>query len=709
MAIINPFGKQLIKVETQFNDKPLSLEINRLAFRSQASVLATYGQTVVLGTVNVGQANPSMDYFPLTVDYEERFYAAGKISGSRYIKREGRPSDEAILIGRMIDRPIRPLFPKGYRQEVQAVAVVLSLDPQVRPDMVATLAISSAMCLTGAPFAGPVSSVRVGLVDQQLVVCPDAQQREASQLDMIVASNRAGVMMVEAAATEVDEDTVTQALQEAHQANQRLLDLQEQLIEQVQPEPLSYELALPTDDIKQAVQTWCDQQANVLPVDANYAQRLAAEAALKEAFDQHFQTTLTADVYADQQALYHDALSLHLDQQVRQQIVTKQIRLDGRKLDEVRPLSSQVGLLPRTHGSALFTRGATQALNIVTLAPPSYAQALDTMEYEGEKHYLHHYVAPGYTLGEVKRIGSPGRREIGHSYLAEKALQAVMPAQVDFPYTVRSVTEILSQHGSTSMAATCASCLALMDAGVPIKAPVAGVAMGLMLTADQTPLILTDIADAEDFAGDMDFKVAGTAQGITALQMDMKVPGLPVAILKQALQAAVPARATIMEHMLSILKAPRENLNPEAPRVATLQIAVSKIKDVIGKGGETIHALTASTGAQIDVKDDGQILIFSHNQKALQDAVAQIKALTDDPEVGRIYYNRPIVKILDFGVFVNLSQGHDGMVHVSELSEQHVRHPADVCKEGDLVNVKLIAIDDNGRLNLSMKRVSSKV
>ena len=707
MDIVNPFGRDIVRVETEFCGRPLNLEINRLAFRSMAAVLATYGQTSVLATVNIGDVNPNMDYFPLSVDYEERFYAAGKISGSRYVKREGRPSDDAILTGRLIDRPIRPLFPKGYRNEVQAVATVLSLDPQIPPDSLSMLAISTAMSLTGAPFAGPIAGVRIAQSQEELIVYPSRDKQMTSPLDIMVASNKDGIMMVEAAAEQVSESLIEEALKLAHQSNQELIALQEELLGKVNVEPQAYELVLPPAEMKSSVADWLKDKAELL-LSGDYVQRLEKMQAFKKEFDKHFQASLGEDVFASNKGLYHDALESLLNQRVRDQIVNSNQRIDGRRLDEVRTLSSQVGVLPRVHGSAIFTRGATQALNVVTLAPPSFAQALDTMERDEEKYYFHHYNAPGYTVGEVKRFMGPNRRSIGHSYLAERALLPVLPAQADFSYAIRSVTDIMSQHGSTSMAATCASSLALMDAGVPITAPVAGVAMGLIVKDDGQPLILTDIADAEDFAGDMDFKITGSATGITALQMDMKVAGLSPDILAQALAAARSGRALILEHMLSVLGQPRSDLSDFAPRVERLTIAVNKIKDVIGKGGETIHALTADTGTQIDVKDDGTILIFSHDKAAIEDAVGQIRELTEDPQVGRIYHDRPVVKVADFGVFVRLNNKHDGMVHVSEISEQHVKHPGDVLKEGDKVDVKLIAIDDLGRYNLSIKKAVKK-
>ena len=640
MDIINPFGRPIVKVEREFCDRPLSLEVNRLAFRSHAAVLATYGQTTVLATVNVGDVNPNLDYFPLSVEYEERFYAAGKISGSRYIKREGRPSDDAVLTGRLIDRPIRPLFPKGYRHEVQAVALVLSLDPQVRADSLAMVAVSAAMSLTGVPFAGPISGVRVAAdADGQLVAYPSLDQQQSAILDIMVASNKTGIMMVEATGKQAKEASIEAALKLAHERNQELITLQAELIQKVGVQAQQYELVLPTAAIKEATAEWLKERSEDI-LSGDYVQRLARQKELKDAFNEYLKSRLNAEELAAEKSLYHDALEALINQKIRDTIVQTERRLDGRRLDEVRPLSSQVTFLPRVHGSALFTRGATQALNIVTLAPPSFAQMLDTMEREGEKYYFHHYNAPGYTLGEIKRPGT-GRREIGHSYLAERALLPVLPDQATFPYSIRSVTEIMSQHGSTSMAATCSSCLALMDAGVPIKAPVAGVAMGLIIKDDGQALVLTDIADAEDFAGDMDFKIAGSPVGITALQMDMKVAGLSPEILVQALKEARTGREFILKHMLSIIERPRTELSELAPRVETLKIAVNKIKDVIGKGGETIHALTADTGAQIDVKDDGTILIFAHEAASLREALRQIKALTEDPEVGSIYHDRP--------------------------------------------------------------------
>lgn len=705
MEIVNPFLKDKIKVETDFCGRKLKLEINQLAFRSQAAVLASYGDTVVLANVNVGQIDHNIDYFPLSVDYEERFYAAGKISGSRYVKREGRPSDDAVLIGRLIDRPIRPLFPKGYRYPVQVVATVLSLDSQIRPDALAMLAVSTAISLTGVPFDGPVAGVRIAQEGDQLVVYPTKDQETSSDLDIMIASNAKGIMMVEAGTKEVGEDTVIEALRLAHRANQDLIKLQKDLLSQVEVKPQEYQLILPTEEIKQATAKYLEGKLESV-LSINYIERLAKIQALKDDFAAYLEAKLSEEDLKDQ-GLYFEALESQLNSALREKIIKTQKRLDDRALDEVRPLSSQVSFLPRTHGSALFTRGATQALNIVTLASTSFTQLIDTMERDEEVYYFHHYNAPGYTVGEIKRMGSPGRREIGHSYLAQRSIEPVLPSPSEFPYTIRSVTEIMSQQGSTSMAAACASCLALMDAGVPIKRPVSGIAMGLIMNGDQ-PLILTDIADAEDFAGDMDFKVAGTRKGITALQMDMKVSGLPVDVLAQALKASIKGRQVILDHMLSVLEAPRQNLSPFAPRVVQLQISVHKIKDLIGKGGETIHALINETGAKIDVKDDGRVLVFCEKEEALKQTVRQIEELTAEPTLGKVYRQKPVVKVADFGVFVNFTHNHDGLVHVSEMSHQHVRSPSDILKVGDKVDVKLVAIDEHGRFNLSIKQVNKK-
>ena len=701
---INPTGKKIIKVETEFCGRKLSLEVGRVGFRTTASVIARYGDTVVLASAMVGDKPlEGFDYFPLSIDYEEKMYASGKISGSRFIKREGRPSEDAILIGRLIDRPIRPLWPKGYRHEVQGVATVLSMDPSFRPDMIAMLAISSAFMLTGAPFDGPVAGVRVGFKNGKPEAFLSAKELENNKLDLVVAGKKDAVMMVEAGANEVTEEELLSALEYASKVIKPAIELQEELAKKVGVVAQEFELSLPDSDIQERVATWLEGKLGA-QLRAPYPERNDLVNDLRDQMREHFIAEIGEEVFAEQRQEYDDAFILAIHKDVREGIIKEGIRPDGRALTEVRTLSSETGILPRAHGSSLFTRGLTQAMNIVTLAPLSYAQLIDTMEKDEEKRYMHHYNAPGYTVGEVRRLGSPGRREIGHSALAERALVAVLPDEATFPYAIRSVSEIMSQNGSTSMAATCSSCLALLDAGVPLKRPVSGIAMGLMMDGDK-PVILSDIADAEDFAGDMDFKVTGTEKGITALQMDMKVHGLSVKVLASALEQAKVGRSHILKHMLETINSPKE-MSKYAPRVEAIKINPDKIRDVIGKGGETINKIIAETGAEIDIKDDGTVMIASPDKQSIDSAVAWVKSLTAEPEVGKIYQNCRVVSVLEFGAFVEIMPGHEGLVHVSEMKEERVNKPSDVVKEGDEVDVKLVAIDDRGRLQLSMKAVA---
>ncbi|MFZ1302082.1 MAG: polyribonucleotide nucleotidyltransferase [Candidatus Microsaccharimonas sp.] len=700
MPTINPYGKDIIKVTTEFEGRPLTLEVNRVGFRTTGSVLVTYGDTVVLGSATVGSRPVVLDYFPLSIDYEEKFYAAGKISGSRFIKREGRPSDEAILIGRLIDRPIRPLFPKGYRQEVQVVASVLSLDPTFRPDMIAMIAASSALTLTGTPFDGPVAGLRIGRVNGEFKAFLTPEERDASDLDLVVAGIESGITMVEAGANEVPEEVVADALAWAFEHYQPAIKLQQELAAKIAPVAQEYTLVLPDETLQEAANVWVDGKLGEA-VRKPYPERNELINQLRWAFHEEMAASVAVgETYARDK--YDEAFTAAVHKDVRKGIVEHQVRPDGRKFDEIRPLSSEVGVLPRTHGSSIFTRGMTQALNVVTLAPLSYAQLVDTMEVnDGERRYMHHYNAPGYTVGEVQRLGGPGRREIGHGYLAERALIPVLPTEEDFPYAIRSVTEIMSQNGSTSMAATCSSCLALMDAGVPITAMVSGIAMGLIMDGDKAN-ILSDIADAEDFAGDMDFKSAGTAKGITALQMDMKVHGLPTDILKEALLTAKKGRAHILESMIATLAQPRTSLSPYAPRIEKIKINPEKIGAVIGKGGEVINKITAETGAEIDIKEDGLITVAGSDPAGIERAIEWIRGLTEEAEVGKIYTGK-VVSIKDFGAFVNIMPGQDGMVHISQLSNERVERVEDVLTEGEIVKVKLIAIDERGRLSLSLK------
>lgn len=701
-------GKDIIRVSTDWLGRELSMEVNKVGFRTTASVIVRYGDTVVLGIADSGEVNPNLDYFPLSIDYEEKYYASGKISSSRFIKREGRPSDEAILIGRLIDRPIRPLFPKGYRNECQVVTTVLSMDPAFRPDAVAMLAASAALMLTGVPFDGPIAGLRIGLDEQDnFRAFMSRSELEQSRLDLFVAGKTDKVMMVEAGANEVSEDTLADAFAWALEQIKPALDLQLELRDLVQPEAQNYQLVTPDEQIAEQVEIYLsDKLTDDLRV--TYAERNPQITEIKQVMLEHFQADYDEATWPERQADYLDAFDKVMHQNVRQGIIERGVRPDGRQLDEIRPLSSEVHLLPRTHGSSLFTRGLTQALNIVTLAPLSYAQLVDTMEVtDGERRYMHHYNAPGYTVGEIKRLGAPGRREVGHGYLAERALLPMLPDKEDFPYAIRSVTEIMSQNGSTSMAATCSSCLALMDAGVPLKRPVSGVAMGLIVDGDRH-FVLTDLADQEDFAGDMDFKCTGTTEGITALQMDMKVHGLPVDILRDALKQAKQGRAKILAHMLRTIAEPRAELSPYAPRIEKLLINPDKIGSIIGKGGETINKITSETGVEIDIDESGLVTFASTDSEKMQRAIDWVKGLVEEPEVGKVYTGT-VVGLKDFGAFINILPGVDGMLHVSKIAERRISSPGEVLKVGQKVRVKLTLIDDKGRLSLTMLGVKQDI
>lgn len=720
MDIINPSGKKITRLTTEWLGRELTLEVNRVGFRATSSVLVTYGDTVVLGSVVVGTKPVVQDFFPLSINYEEKFYAAGKISGSKFIKREGKPSDEAVLVGRLIDRPIRPLFPKGYRQEIQVVTTVLSMDPNFRPDCVAMIAASAALMNAGVPFDGPVAGIRIGIVDGEFKGFLSPEEREKSPLDLVVACKDDKIIMVEAGANEVSEEKIIEAMRWAVKNVQPALELQRKLAKEVATPALEYELVLPSEEIMTEVEEWTDgkfgsklrgnvmERAQLLD-EIKYA--MHDEMALKHGKGETDNEKV--EWYDDNlRDMYDQAFELAVHKEVRRGILEEQVRPDGRKLDEVRPLSSQVGILPRTHGSSLFTRGVTQAMNIVTLAPLSYAQEVDTMEVTGGKRrYMHHYNAPPYTVGEPGRMGAPGRREIGHGYLAERALLPMLPSEEEFPYAIRSVTEIMSQNGSTSMAATCSSCLALMDAGVPLKKPVSGVAMGLMVDVPKgQPIeasdvdkayVLTDLMDAEDFAGDMDFKVTGTRDGITALQMDMKVHGLPVEIMEKAIQQSHQGRMFILDHLLEVLGQPREKISDYAPRIEKIKISKDKIGAVIGKGGEMINKITSETGAEVDVNEDGLVTVSGTNAESIAKAVEWIKGLTEEPEVGKIYTGK-VVAIKDFGAFVNIMPGIDGMLHISQIVEgKRLRKVEDALEMGQTVKVRLVAME-NGKLSLTM-------
>ncbi|HSH31850.1 MAG TPA: polyribonucleotide nucleotidyltransferase [Candidatus Saccharimonadales bacterium] len=693
--IIHPFGGKTQAFETDFCGQKLTIETGKMAFLADGAVTVRYGDTVVLGTAVVSNTpRDGIDFFPLLIDYEERMYAAGKISGSRFIKREGRASEHATLSARLIDRPVRPLFPKGYRNDVQAIATVISTDLVYAPDIIAMTAVSAALMASGAPFEGPVAGVRIGLVDGKLVAFPTTAQMATSQLDLTVAGTKDAIMMVEAGASEVDEATMISAIEMAHREIQPLIKLQEDMVAALKVQPKEYDLVVADEAVVKALDEYlADKLGPAVRHESQY-QRHDAIRNLEREVHEHF-----GEDYAHNQI--EMAFRQVIDYEVRRAILKEGHRPDNRKNTEIRPISSQVGLLPRTHGSALFTRGTTQVLNVTTLASTSYAQLIDTMEEDTSKRYMHHYNFPPYSVGETKPMRSPGRREIGHGALAERALLPMIPAVEDFPYTIRTVSEAIASNGSTSMASVCGSTLSLMDAGVPLKKPVAGIAMGLVTDGEKF-IILSDIAGAEDFAGDMDFKVAGTADGITALQMDIKVKGITPEIMKQALAQAKAGRAHIMAKMMAVIDQPRPELAPHAPRISKLVINPEKIRDVIGKGGEMINKIIAETGVEIDIEDSGLVMIASTSGEAAQAAIDWIKNLTEDPEVGKIYEGR-VVKIMDFGAFVEIMPGRDGLVHISRLAEGRVEKVEDVVKLDDKIKVKLIEIDSQGRLNLSKK------
>ena len=697
---INPFGAKIQEFTTEFCGRKLTIETGKMAFLADGAVTVRYGDTVVLGTAVVSNSpRDGIDFFPLMIDYEERFYASGKISGSRFVKREGRSSEHGTLSARLIDRPIRPLFPKGYRHDVQGVATIISADLEFAADIIAMTAVSTALMLSGAPFDGPVAGVRIGLIDGELVAFPTAEQMMTSDLDLTVAGTKDAIMMVEAGANEVDEETMIKAIELAHKSIQPLIELQLEIVKAVGAKEKAYELFKADEDLVSTIDGFL---ADKLGPAVRHADQYKRHDALKNLEGQVIEQFGNDYTHADLEVAFRKVT----DGEIRRAILEDGARPDGRKTTEIRPISSEVGLLPRTHGSALFTRGTTQVLNITTLASTSFAQLIDTMEESSTKRYMHHYNFPGYSTGETRPMRSPGRREIGHGALAERALLPVIPSVEDFPYTIRTVSEAIASNGSTSMASVCGSTLSLMDAGVPIKTPVAGIAMGLVIDHKDNSkyVILSDIQGAEDFAGDMDFKVAGTKDGITALQMDIKVKGITPAIMRDALAQAHDGREHIMGKMLETLKAPREEMSPFAPRISKIMINPDKIKDVIGKGGETINRIIAETGVEIDIEDSGLVMIASVDAAASARAIEIIKGLTEDPEVGTVYTGT-VVKLMEFGAFVNIMPGKDGLVHVSQMADERVEKVSDIVNVGDQVKVKLMEIDAQGRLNLSMKAV----
>ncbi len=712
MEIIHPFGGKTEVFKTEFAGRELTIETGRLAFLTDGAVLVRYGDTVVLGTAVIApEPKEGTDFFPLLVDYEERMYASGKISGSRFIKREGRPSERAILTSRLIDRPIRPLFPKGYRNDVQIVTTVLSADLEHEPDIIGIIAASSALMLSGAPFDGPVAAARIGSIDGKLVVCPSVSQQENSQLNLTVAGTKDAIMMVEAAASEVDESTMVEALALAQATWQPVIELQQKMVKAAAVTPKEFELFTPSPEVYEKVSKFLTGKLGENIISTDVQQRQESLGRLKLEVMNEF-GPLRAEVEDDKERYSHaevaNAFEKVIDTEIRRSILEEGKRPDGRKNSEIRPISGQTGVLPRTHGSGLFTRGTTQALTITTLGPTSDAQLIDTMEEDTSKRYMHHYNFPPYSTGEARPMRSTGRREIGHGALAERALLPVIPDVEDFPYTIRVVSEILTSNGSTSMASVCGSTMSLMDAGVPLARPVAGIAMGLMINHDKTDqfTILSDIQGAEDFAGDMDFKVAGTEQGITALQMDIKVKGITVEIMKEALAQAKEGRSHIMGKILEVIDKPRADISQYAPRIHKMTIDPEKIREVIGKGGETIQKIIAETGVEIDIEDSGLVMIASTDEAKAKAAQEWIESIVAEPEVGKIYDGR-VVRVMDFGAFVEILPGKEGLVHISQIADYHVDDINKELKVGDEFPVKLVEIDSQGRLNLSKKAASN--
>ncbi|MCL4546104.1 MAG: polyribonucleotide nucleotidyltransferase [Chloroflexi bacterium] len=684
------------RVELQLAGRTISLETGKVACQADGSILARYGDTIVLATVVASKdPRPGQDFFPLTIDYEERLYAAGKIPGSRYVRREGRPTDEAILVCRLIDRPLRPLFPKGMRHDVQIVITTLSADQENPPDILGIVAASAAVSISDIPFNGPVGAVRMSLIDGQFVVNPTEQQLKQSELDLTVAGTKDAVIMVEAGADSVPEDVVLRAIQEAHRYIKELCELQEQFVTAAGKPKREFLLHGLPDGVKVQVEATLK---SILPERLVFGDKAAMDAATAS----YKAALLEAlpDLPPDQVT---EAFESAYKRAVREQYLAQQVRLDGRSLDQIRPITCEAGLLPRTHGSGLFTRGQTQALTIVTLASGAEEQILRSLGPEETKRYIHQYNMPGFSTGEVKRVGNPGRREIGHGALAERALLSVIPPREQFPYTIRVVSEILSSNGSTSMASVCGSTLALMDAGVPIKSAVAGVAMGLITSDDNSRfVVLTDILGAEDALGDMDFKVAGTADGITALQMDLKAGGLPFDIMRDALARAREGRLFILQKMLDALPTPRSHMSPFAPRIITIKINPEKIGVVIGPGGKNIRKIQEETTSTIEIEDDGTINIATNDGAAAERAVSMIQAMTEDVEVGKEYVGT-VKRIMDMGAFVEIIPGKEGLVRINQLANRFVEKVDDVVKIGDSLRVKVIGIDAQGRINLSHK------
>lgn len=686
---------------TTLAGRPLSVEIGELAKQANGAVLVRYGDTVVLSAAVASKKAGTGDFFPLTVHYIEKMYAVGKVPGG-FIKREGRPSEAATLTSRLIDRPLRPMFPEGVRNEIQITNTVLSVDQDCTPEMAAMLGASLALAVSDIPFDGPVAGVNVGRVNGEIVINPTVAQAELSDIELTVAGTATAINMVESSAKEVSEADMLEALLKGHAAIKELVAFQNDIVAQIGKEKFEFTLAEVAPEVAAQVgERYKSRMIQAIQTQEKKAREAAVDAVMEEA------TEFFAAVYADRddydQLMKDVSTALHdLEKdEVRRLITKERVRPDGRRIDEIRPLSSSVALLPRVHGSGLFTRGQTQVLTAATLAPLGEHQVIDGLGIEEGKRFIHHYNFPNFSVGETGRVGSPGRREIGHGALGERALKQVIPAPEDFPYTIRLVSEVLESNGSSSQASICAGTLALMDAGVPIKAPVAGIAMGLVMEGEDYT-VLTDIQGLEDHLGDMDFKVAGTAAGITALQMDIKIQGITEAILTEALTQAKKARLEILDELVSTLPEARKELSPYAPKIDIIQINPDKIKVVIGRGGETINGIIDATGVKIDIDQTGNVSIASSDQDMINKARQMIEDLVREVEVGQVYTGK-VKRIEKFGAFVEVLPGKDGLVHISELEHRRVAQVEDVLKIGDVVEVKVIEIDNQGRINLSRK------
>ncbi len=679
--------------------RELTVEVGQLAKQANGAVLVRYGDTAVLSSATASKEPKPLDFFPLTVNYEERLYAVGKIPGG-FIKREGRPSEKAILASRLIDRPIRPLFADGFRNEVQVISMVMSVDQNCSSEMAAMFGSSLALSVSDIPFEGPIAGVIVGLIDGEFIINPSVEQLEKSEIHLSVAGTKDAINMVEAGADEVPEETMLEAIMFGHEEIKRLVSFQEEIVAKVGKEKLKIELFELDQEIENEVRSLCEEELiPAIQVQEKHAREEAISSVKKNVMASFEEKDADDDTLKQVKKI----LDKLVKNEVRRLITEEKVRPDGRKVDEIRPLSSEVGLLPRTHGSGLFTRGQTQALSICTLGALGDVQILDGLGIEESKRFMHHYNFPQFSVGETGPIRGPGRREIGHGALGERALEPVIPNEKDFPYTVRLVSEVLESNGSTSQASICASTLAMMDAGVPIKAPVAGIAMGLVKSGEHYS-ILTDIQGMEDFLGDMDFKVAGTSKGVTALQMDIKIEGLSREILEEALQQAKAGRMQILDSMLATLSESRSSLSQYAPKILTMHINPDKIRDVIGPSGKQINKIIDDTGVKIDIEQDGTIFISSTDEEMNKVAKKTIEDIVREVEAGQMYLGK-VKRIEKFGAFVEIFAGKDGLVHISEIAEERIRKVEDVLSIGDEILVKVLDVDNQGRVNLSRKAV----